>query len=190
MHRETTQFHSHCAHLLSQNCYLISPSPSLAQSLPPLLSPLSRSAQKGFPPPASLVDPLFSPLLSPLLCSVITGKNSTGAIHPPYTGAIHPPPAAASHVILLLARMPSTLLPRHLLHLLPSSARVIDVTIRSSPPLSVACSARVISVKDTTSGIRCSCFVYLASCWTMDPFGGLCSARDAGNRRPSQTPWL
>jgi hypothetical protein len=54
--------------------------------------------------------------------------------------------------------MSSTLLPRHLLHLLPSSSRFIDVTIRSSPPLSVAGSTRVISIKDTASGVQYSSF--------------------------------
>ncbi len=71
------------------------------------------------------------------------------------------PLAAVSHIILLLARMPSTLLLCHLLHLLILCTRVIDGTIRSSPPLSVADSAQVISIsiKETASGVQYSSFI-------------------------------
>ena len=99
--------------------------------------------------------------------------------------------------ILFLARMSSTLLPHHLLHLPPSSARVLDCTIRSSPPLSVAGFA--LNAGSSAFKLQRHSFWYLVmlllyfvcfeSCWTMDPFGELCSVRDAGNGRLSMTSW-
>ena len=133
---------------------------SLSLSSPPHLSPhpsptpLAQSAQKGFP---RLTSSIRSLPLSPLLCLSATRTPLARSFR------FHLPPAATSHFIRLQASMSSTLLLRHLLHLLPSSSRFIDVTIRSSPPLSVAGSTRVISIKDTASGVQYSSFSLFGS---------------------------
>ena len=85
---------------------------SLAHSFLPLLAPLARSAQKGFPQHLLLVT---SSLSHSLPCFVYQGQNATGRIHPP------PAAVPVLHDIFLLASMPSTLLPWHLVHQLPPS---------------------------------------------------------------------
>ena len=120
-------------------------SPLISLHITPSLLLLSQHKRVS---PALISHP-HSPTLS--LALFISDKNSTCTIHLP--------PAAASHIIRILAHVSSTHLPRHLLHLLPSSSRFIDVTIRSTPSLSVAGSTWVISIKDTASSVRYSSII-------------------------------
>ena len=125
---------------------------SLSLFLSPHPSPHSSCSfsKKGF---LHLASPILSLPPSPLLCLSGTRTPLARSIR------LHLPPAAASHIIRLLARVSSTHLPRHLLHLLPSSSCFIYVTIRSTPSLSVAGSTRVISIKDTASSVRYSSII-------------------------------
>ena len=141
--------------LIAISSFLLSLSLSLSFSLPSSLStslPHSSCSvsTKGFP---RLSSPILTLPLSPLLCLSATRTPRARSIRS------HLPPAAASHIIRLLASVSSTHLPRHLLHLLPSSSCFIYVTIRSTPSLSVAGSTRVISIKDTASSVRYSSII-------------------------------
>jgi hypothetical protein len=100
-------------------------------------------------------------------------------------------PAAASHIIRLLAHVSSTHLPRHLLHLLPSSSRFIDATIRSTPSLSDKFRLQALpgsSASKTPLLVFDTPALFCLTCQTLDLVGGLCNARGVGHRRLAQTP--
>jgi hypothetical protein len=119
-------------------------------SIPPPLLLLSQH-NKGFP---RLASPILSPPLSPLLR--LSGKNSTGTIHQITSSTcsciVHPPPPGPSRYAINRTSESSS-----------PSASIVFALHRchhpSSPPLSVAGSTRVISIKDTASGVQYSSFI-------------------------------
>ena len=96
----------------------------------------------------SSAPPIPFPSLSLIL--IIRNRNSVCTIRLPSS--------ASPHVIFPLI-MPSAPLLRHPLHLLAPPARLVNVFTRSSLPLTIAGSARIISIKHVVSSAQRPCFV-------------------------------
>ena len=107
-----------CSVSIDNRSFSLSPTRSLS---PSLSSPRARSAQMGFPLPASRCDPILSLPFPPLPLFI---RTSTPLAQSVFHRELHrhPPPGP-------FAIKPSS---AHLLQLLPSSTRFIDVTIRPS----------------------------------------------------------